>query len=84
MIKPTSARATQLLHNRQGKGKDWAPEDQWREKVLELIEEIFHTVCPYINDDFASSITKIIKGYLLGKTVLLSEESCRISEEQVQ
>ncbi len=65
-IKPSSIRAGQMLKNRKGKGPDFETDDEWRDKIFDLIEKIFVKVCPYMNEEFPTAINRIVKGYLMG------------------
>jgi hypothetical protein len=69
--KPSEARACELLTARMdtiedaNSRKEFTSTDEWRDEVLGIIQEIFHTACsPMLNERFGSNVNRVLKGYL--------------------
>ncbi|CAL8126083.1 unnamed protein product [Orchesella dallaii] len=64
-IKPTTSRACALCKNRKKQGIDWDSTTEWKQLVLDLIESIYKEICPYISEEFAIAVNRLMKGYLM-------------------
>jgi hypothetical protein len=45
--------------------KEWKSDDEWRQEVLQLIQDIFTAACsPMLAEQFASKVNCVVKAYL--------------------
>lgn len=66
MVKPSAKRACQLAKIKIGGAKEWTggDNDNWRDEVLDLMDDIFTKGCTRLQGNFAKGINSILKAYL--------------------
>jgi len=78
--KPEGKRACQLLEALGGSETEvgfWDPDDEWRQEVLDIIEEIYlSAVSPTIDEKIVKGVSYVIKGYFTNGI----QGGCRLSE----